>query len=400
MKRALASGLGGTILLCVLALAPASAQTKATGATEKSSVAAERKSVQRANSAAKSKAVSKATRETTRSASRTKEAPATKLSARKSSPKKTAARKSSLKKTAARTSSSRNPVQRAAATSTKPATPSMGQAMGLHAASDALDLRSSVALVSDAVTGEILFEKNASAVLPIASISKLMTAIVVLDSKAPLHDMLEITTADVDTERGTRSRLRAGTRLSRSELLQLALMSSENRAANALGRHHPQGYRAFITAMNDKARGLGMLDTTFVEPTGLSSANASTARDLAQLVRSAAAYPLIREYSTATDLTVDTGYRQHAFRNTNRLIASERWDIELQKTGYISEAGRCLVMQVRLDGRQTVLVLLDSAGRQSRFGDAQRVRVWLESTERRAPARTISSVPESSAPST
>ena len=273
---------------------------------------------------------------------------------------------------------------------TQAARPTIGRALGLHATPDKLDLRSSVALVSESVTGEILFEKNGLAVLPIASITKLMTAMVVLDSQAPMGDMIQITKDDVDTERGSRSRLRAGVRLSRSEMLQLALMSSENRAANALGRNHPQGMAAFVEAMNAKARNLGMHDTAFVEPTGLSSANVSNARDLAKLVRAAANYPQIREFSTASELTVDTGYRQIAFRSTNRLVSSDDWDIDIQKTGYISEAGRCLVMQVQLDGRPTVMVLLDSAGRYSRFGDARRVRTWLEADDRRSQPRTVS----------
>ncbi len=372
MKKALGGGLAGLILGCWLVIGPAGVQAKSPAPAEKSAAAkkAPRASAQAA--VAKNTAKARAT-----------------ASSRSAATRKSAKAKSSPKRASAKPASAHT-VSVKRTTRDAPARPSLGQSMGLHAASDALDLRSSVALVTDAVTGEILYEKNAFAVLPIASITKLMTAIVVLDSQASMNEMLTITQADVDTERGSRSRLPAGTRLSRAELLQLALMSSENRAAHALGRHHPQGYRAFVDAMNARARSLGMRDTTFVEPTGLSSANASNARDLAKLVRAAAGYPLIREYSTAPELTVDSGYRQHAFRNTNRLISSEGWDIELQKTGYISEAGRCLVMQVQLDGRQIVLVLLDSTGRYSRFGDAQRVRVWLESTDRRSPARTIS----------
>lgn len=302
------------------------------------------------------------------------------------------AKSASVAKTKKRTNSkiaAKRPHKRDARTTQAPR-PTIGRALGLHATPDKLDLRSSVALVSDSVTGEILFEKNALAVLPIASITKLMTAMVVLDSQAPLGDMIRITKDDVDTERGSRSRLRAGVRLSRSEMLQLALMSSENRAANALGRNHPQGMAAFVEDMNAKARSLGMHDTAFVEPTGLSSSNVSNARDLAKLVRAAANYPQIREFSTASELTVDTGYRQIAFHSTNRLVSSDDWDIDIQKTGYISEAGRCLVMQVQLDGRPTVMVLLDSAGRYSRYGDARRVRTWLEADDRRSQPRTVS----------
>ncbi|MCL4746911.1 MAG: D-alanyl-D-alanine endopeptidase [Burkholderiaceae bacterium] len=255
---------------------------------------------------------------------------------------------------------------------------SVGQAIGLHSTQDPLELHSSVALVIDQRSGETLFAKNSQAVLPIASITKLMTALVVLDAGLPLDEPLEISEADLDTEKGTRSRLRFGTRLTRGELMQLALMASENRAAHALGRHFPGGIHAFVAAMNDKADALGMRDSYFVDPTGLSSRNVSNARDLARLVDAAYRYPQAREYSTATQLSVANGSRQSAFRNTNRLIISPTWDIGLQKTGYISEAGNCLVMQVSIEGRPLVLVLLDATGRLSRFGDAQRLRNWLE----------------------
>ena len=271
-----------------------------------------------------------------------------------------------------------------------PARISIGQAIGLHATDDPLDLRSSVALVIDQRTGAPLFSKNAQAVLPIASITKLMTALVVIDSAAPLGEVLEITREDIDTEKHSGSRLAPGTRLSRGEMLQLALMSSENRAANALGRHHPGGLPAFVSAMNAKARALGMPDTHFVEPTGLSSSNVSNARDLARLVREALDYPLVRQFSTASGLTVDTGYRMVSYRNTNRLISSPSWEIGLQKTGYISEAGSCLVMQVSLDGQDVVMVLLDAQGSSSRFADARRLREWLEhGGARAAPLRTV-----------
>jgi len=263
------------------------------------------------------------------------------------------------------------------------ARPSIGQAIGLHAVEDPLDLRSSVAMVVDQQTGETLFSKNAQAVLPIASITKLMTALVVLDANLPLTDAVEVSELDIDTEKGSRSRLRPGTRLSRGEMLQLALMSSENRAAHALGRHYPGGMPAFVAAMNAKARQLGMTDTSFVEPTGLSSSNVSNARDLARLVIAAAQYPLVRQFSTANGLTVDVGVRTLNFHNTNRLISNPTWEIGLQKTGYISEAGSCLVMHTNIDGRPVVMVLLDANGKLSRFGDAERIRQWLENESRR-----------------
>lgn len=271
----------------------------------------------------------------------------------------------------------------------EPARPSIGHAIGLHAAGDPLALQSAVALVLDQASGEVLLEKNAQAVLPIASISKLMTAMVVLDAQLPMSEMLEIGDADVDTERNTRSRLRTGTRLARGELLQLALMSSENRAAHALGRHYPGGMAGFVAQMNRKARDLGMSSSYFVEPTGLSSSNVSNARDLALLVRAASTYPLIREYSTASALTVDTGYSTVSYRNTNRLVDRPDWEIGVQKTGYISEAGNCVVMQTRIDGRSMVLVLLDAAARMARVGDAVRIRSWLESASRIEPRRVL-----------
>jgi len=266
-------------------------------------------------------------------------------------------------------------VQRAVAAA--PARVSYGQAFGLHAVEDPLDLKSSVALVLDQETEEVLFAKNSQAVLPIASLTKLMTALVVIEAEQPLQEMLTITREDIDTEKGSRSRLAVGTRLSREEMLHLALMSSENRAANALGRHYPGGLRPFVAAMNRKARELGMEDTRFVEPTGLSSRNQSSARDLAVLVKATYDVPLIRELSTSHEYQVAVGKRQLQYRNTNGLVFNPSWEIGLQKTGYISEAGRCLVMQAELAGRKLIMVFLDSTGRFSRLGDAERVRNWL-----------------------
>jgi serine-type D-Ala-D-Ala endopeptidase (penicillin-binding protein 7) len=224
---------------------------------------------------------------------------------------------------------------------------------------------------------EVLFSKNAQVVLPIASLTKLMTAVVVADAGQPLDETLRVTQSDVDTEKGSRSRLRVGTQLSREEMLHLALMSSENRAAHALGREYPGGVDAFVKAMNLKAVALGMSATRFVEPTGLSSDNRSSAKDLATLVKAAHAHPIIREMSTSPSYEIDTGKRHVRFVNTNRLLSHADWDIGLQKTGYITEAGRCLVMQAQLSGRKLIMVLLDSAGKYSRIGDAERIRKWL-----------------------
>ena len=258
-----------------------------------------------------------------------------------------------------------------------PARASFGQMQGLHGGVDALALKSSVALVIDQDTNEVLFSKNPGAVLPIASITKLMTGLVVSEAHQPLDEMLTVSQEDIDTEKGSRSRLSVGTQLTRGEMLHLALMSSENRAANALGRHFPGGLPAFVAAMNRKAGTLGMRDTHYVEPTGLSSLNQSSAQDLAMLVRAAHGVPLLRELTTSHETQVAVGHRMMQFHTTNRLVLNPQWEIGLQKTGYISEAGRCLVMQAQMAGRKLIMVLLDSTGKYSRIGDAERIRRWL-----------------------
>ena len=275
---------------------------------------------------------------------------------------------------------SSRPAQQAAMLAAQPERVSFGQAFGLHATADELELKSSVALVLDQDTKEVLFSKNSNAVLPIASLTKLMTALVVTENKLPLNDVLTITQDDVDLEKGSRSRLSVGTQLTREQMLHLALMSSENRAANALGRNFPGGVYAFVMAMNRKAAELGMRDTNYVEPTGLSSGNQSSARDLATLVNAAHRHRIIRELSTSPEYQVEVGRHQLQCHNTNRLIANPSWDIGLQKTGYIIEAGRCLVMQAKMAGRQLIMIFLDSSGKYSRLGDAERVRKWMTET--------------------
>jgi D-alanyl-D-alanine endopeptidase (penicillin-binding protein 7) len=240
-------------------------------------------------------------------------------------------------------------------------------------------LRSSAALILDPANAQILFAKNPDTLMPIASITKLMTATVVIESRQDLAEMLTVTRDDVDRVRYSSSRLRIGTRLSRADLLHIALMSSENRAASALARNYPGGVPAFVTAMNDKARALGMARTRYVDPTGLSSGNVSTPAELATLVVAAARLPLIRSYSTTRRHAIKQGSESTTYRNSNRLIANRAWKIGLQKTGYISEAGRCLVMQATVAGRPVVMVFLDSQGKFSRAADATRVRTWLES---------------------
>jgi D-alanyl-D-alanine endopeptidase (penicillin-binding protein 7) len=267
--------------------------------------------------------------------------------------------------------------RRVAAVKVVPHRPSLGESQGLRGTDDPLDLKSSVALVVDQDTNQVLFSKNPLAVLPIASITKLMTAMVVTEAGLDLDEPITVTADDIDTEKGSRSRLKVGTQLSRGEMLHLALMASENRAANALGRHFPGGLQAFVAAMNATAQRLGMSDTRYVEPTGLSSQNRSSARDLTLLVKAAYAHPLIRDLSTSPEAEFEVGSRPQQFRNTNGLVRNPAWEIGLQKTGYIAEAGRCVVMQAQLAGRKLIMVLLDSAGRYSRIGDAERIRQWL-----------------------
>ena len=244
---------------------------------------------------------------------------------------------------------------------------------------DEPEIQSSAVAVIDQRTGAILYEKNANAVMPIASITKLMTAMVVLDAKPDLDEIMTISHADMDTLKGTSSRLAIGTQLTREEMLRLALMSSENRAAAALSRHYPGGRPAFVAAMNAKAHELGLKDTHFADATGLSPANVSSAHDLIGLVAAAHSYPLIREFSTSEQYQVAIKGRPQIFRNTNALVKSDSWSIGLSKTGFISEAGKCLVMQAWFDNRPTIIVLLDSWGKLTRIGDANRIRRWIES---------------------
>ena len=260
---------------------------------------------------------------------------------------------------------------------------SHGRMAGLHQGGDDLELRSSVALVIDQDTHEVLIRKNDNAVLPIASLTKLMTGLVISEANLSQSDMIAITQEDVDTEKGSTSRLAVGSVLSRGDLLHLSLMSSENRAAHALGRTYPGGLSSFVKAMNERAKGLGMGSTHFVEPTGLSSRNQSSANDLAVLVGAAYNVPLLRELSTSHGREVAVGRRTLQYNTTNRLVKSPNWDIGLQKTGYISEAGQCLVMQTKVAGRQLIMVFLDSAGKLSRIADAERVRRWVENQNAR-----------------
>ncbi len=240
-------------------------------------------------------------------------------------------------------------------------------------------LRSEVALVYDVEGGSVIYEKNSDDLRPIASISKLMTALVIAESALPMDEVLTISDEDVDRMRHSRSRLAVGTRLTRGEMLHLALMSSENRAASALGRHYPGGMPAFVRAMNDKARALGMRHTRFVEPTGLSSDNVATSHDLVKLLKASSRHPAIRHYATDDTEVFDLGRgRRLTYNNTNRLVKREDWEIHISKTGFINEAGECLVMLTRIDDRDLAIVLLNSSGKYSRIGDAVRIRKLVE----------------------
>ena len=250
-----------------------------------------------------------------------------------------------------------------------------------HRASISLDepgLRSSAALVLDETHSSVLYSRNADVAMPIASISKLVTALTVADAKQPMDEVIEITEEDRAVGKGAFSRLAVGTRLTRGDLFHLALMASENRAAHALARNYPGGIAAFMPAMNAKATELGMTSSHFVEPTGLSSENVASPEDLSKLVMAASKNATIREYSTDPGYEVRVGRRMIGFHNTNSLVSNPAWDIVVQKTGYIAEAGRCLVMQTVIEGRTIVIVLLNSFGKQTRVADATRIRRWME----------------------
>jgi D-alanyl-D-alanine endopeptidase (penicillin-binding protein 7) len=266
---------------------------------------------------------------------------------------------------------------------------SAGDLAGLRLTRDPLALKSNAALVMDQASSEILFEKNAQVALPIASITKLMTSLIVVEANQDMDELLTITAEDVDKEKNSHSRLRVGSQLTRANMLHIALMSSENRAASALGRHYPGGLPAFVDAMNAKATELGMTNTHYVDSTGLSKKNVASARDLAKLVVASHQHPVIRQYSTDSKYVVDPGGPVLQYRNSNRLVALPGWEIGLQKTGYISEAGRCLVMQANIEGRPVIMVFLDSKGTRSRLADASRIRKWLQATK---PSATLHAV--------
>lgn len=319
-------------------------------------------------------------------ATKTQTAAAAKQATAASSKKASTKKKSSTpKKSTAASKSKKKPVKKAKLSKAaskaayRPLPLTAGEQLGLRGTRDQLALKSSVALIVDQQTQEVLFAKNSDAVLPIASLTKLMTALVAVEAHLPLDETLEITQHDVDTEKHSQSRLAVGTKLTREDMLLLALMSSENRAASALGRNYPGGSTAFVAAMNRKAQALGMQHSQFADATGLSSRNVASAADLVRLTNAAYKEPLIREFSTRKEHTVQPGRHLMTFGSSNRLIRYDRdWDIGLQKTGFTNEAGRCLVMQATVEERPLVMVFLDSTGTLTRFADAARVRKWLQ----------------------
>lgn len=242
------------------------------------------------------------------------------------------------------------------------------------------DLKSASVLVLDTQTSAVLLSRKADQAVPIASITKLMTALVVLDARQPMDEVITIGAEEQRATLGNRSHLAVGTKLTRAELMHLALMSSENRAAHALGRTYPGGVPALAAAMNAKAAALGMSRSHFVEPTGLSSRNVASPEDLTRLVAAAAQQPTLRRYSTDPKHSVRAGRRELQFVNTNLLVRNPGWSIALQKTGYISEGGQCLVMKTTIEGRDLIIVLLDSFGKYTRIADARRIRTWMESS--------------------
>jgi D-alanyl-D-alanine endopeptidase (penicillin-binding protein 7) len=259
--------------------------------------------------------------------------------------------------------------------------PAARNGAGVAAAGSISAVRSNVVLVQDLSSNTTLFSRNEETSRPIASITKLMTAVVIVDANQSMSEIIEVTSSDIDTVKHSRSRLPVGTKLSRGDMMHLALMSSENRAASALGRNYPGGMTAFVTAMNNKAKQLGMTQSRFVEPTGLSSENVSSPRDLVKLLQASASRPAIRQYTTDDQHEVRSSGHATLFRNTNMLVMNPTWDIKVSKTGYINEAGQCLVMVARINNRDMAIVLLNAEGKGTRVGDAVKIKQWVQQTQ-------------------
>jgi len=333
------------------------------------------------------------------SKSQTSKAKASTSSSKKSQQAKSnqSSRKATATKTATRTSkASKSAKPRQSLVKRDPTNRmSAGTRLGLRSALTDVALNSSAVLVVDQISGEVLLEKNPNSVLPIASITKLMTALVVAEAELPMDERIAITQDDADLEKYSKSRLKVGTQLTRAQVMHLALMSSENRAAHALGRTYPGGMAAFVEAMNIKALQLGMKDSKFVEPTGLNAGNVSSPRDLVRLVEEAHQVSEIREFSTAKNLVVKVGGRSQQYMNSNALARGDRWELGLSKTGFIKEAGRCLVMQAEVEDRPVIMVMLDAQGKNQRLRDAERIRRWLiQQAENPKPSRGDRAAPQ------
>lgn len=310
----------------------------------------------------------------------TSKSSAQKSSAQSSSSTQKSTSKSSSKQSTKSSNTQKSPskAKKSAKTAVIPAAAATGAAVAASSSGKA-GLYSHAIYVQDLSSNRVLYSRNDEEVRPIASISKLMTAIVIVDARLPMDEMITITQDDVDRVKFSSSRLAVGTRLSRQDMLHLALMSSENRAAHALGRTYPGGMDAFVREMNLKSKSLGMTQSRFVEPTGLSSENVSTPKDLVKLLQASAQRPTIREFTTSDEHEVRRGKGSPTlFRNTNALVRKPEWDIKVSKTGYISEAGQCLVMVARINNRDTAIVLLDSGGKATRIGDATRIRQMVQ----------------------
>lgn len=277
-------------------------------------------------------------------------------------------------------------------TGTKAVVPVANRGKSAAGVAAAGGLRSNVVFVQDLSSKAVLYSRNEQVVRPIASITKLMTAVIIVDAKLPMDEVIQVTQADVDVVKHSRSRLAVGAKHTRGDMMHLALMSSENRAAHALGRTYPGGMTAFVNAMNAKARELGMVQSTFVEPTGLSSANVSTPRDLVKLLQASASRPAIRFYTTDHQHEVRSAGHPTLFRNTNMLVSNPSWDIKVSKTGFINEAGQCLVMVARINNRDTAIVLLNAEGKGTRIGDAVKIKQMIQSRQMAAAPTELASL--------
>ena len=373
------------------ASAPTTAQQKAAQQKSSQQKAAQSKAVQ--SKAAQPKSAQQKASQKKASTQTAQKRPASRASASTATPKSASSQKAANKQKQAKNTKRQQTARtvankKARAKKAESNYVSVGSRLGLRSQEAELVLNSSAVLVIDQRTNEVLLEKNPDVALPIASITKLMTALVTLEAGLPMDEEITITQDDARLEKYSASRLKVGSQFSRGELLHLALMSSENRAAQALGRTYPGGLSAFVDQMNSTAQALGMTRSQFVEPTGLSSQNVATPRDLTSLVNAAYQFPLIRQYSTDRGAVVSVGGRQQQFVNTNSLARGEIWDIGVSKTGFIRDAGRCLVMQTTIQNNPVIMIMLDAQATGKRVADAERIRRWLTTQENYAGFRS------------